>query len=28
MTPGMGSAPAIVEHHPSVGIRKEVGLNP
>lgn len=28
MTPGIGSAPAMVEHHPSVGIRKAVGLNP
>lgn len=28
ITPGMGSAPAIVEHHPSVGIRNAVGLKP
>jgi hypothetical protein len=28
MTPGIGSAPAIVEHHPSVGILKAVGLKP
>jgi hypothetical protein len=28
ITPVMGSAPAIVEHHPSVGTRKAVGLRP
>ncbi len=28
MTPGIGSVPAMVEHHPSVGIRKAVGLKP
>lgn len=28
ITPGIGSAPAIVEHHPSVGILNAVGLNP
>jgi len=28
MTAEIGSAPAMVEHHPSVGIRKAVGLNP
>src|SRR6187402_2392870 len=28
ITPAIGSAPAWVEHQPSVGIRNEVGLNP
>jgi hypothetical protein len=28
ITPGTGSAPAGVEHHPSVGILKAVGLKP
>ena len=28
MTAGIASAPAAVEHHPSVGMRKAVGLRP
>ena len=28
ITAAMGSAPAAVEHHPSVGMRKAVGLKP
>jgi hypothetical protein len=28
MTPGIASAPTIVEHQPSVGMRKAVGLKP